>query len=77
VAPALDAAATDYRSWASHIEDFPSVRAATLIFFRNPPDDMWLCSGIASDNRFTVRALAYILAGHLIRHTAIIRERYL
>jgi len=34
-------------------------------------------TGIASDNRFTVRALAYITAGHVAHHAAIVRERYL
>ena len=34
-------------------------------------------SGIASDNPFTVRAIAYIIAGHLAHHLKILRERYL
>jgi hypothetical protein len=33
--------------------------------------------GIASDNPFTVRALAFITAGHVAHHMAILRERYL
>ena len=32
--------------------------------------------GIASDNRFTVRALAFIAAGHTAYHFKILRERY-
>ena len=73
---AAGARANDF-SWASHIEDFRAVRAATLSFFRNLPADAWMRSGIASDNRFTVRALAYIAAGHVAHHAAIMRERYL
>lgn len=34
-------------------------------------------SGTASGNPFTVRALAYTVAGHVAHHTAILRERYL
>ena len=34
-------------------------------------------SGIASDNPFTVRALAYITAGHAAHHMDILREKYL
>jgi hypothetical protein len=34
-------------------------------------------SGIASGHSFTVRALAYIVAGHLAHHRAILEERYL
>jgi hypothetical protein len=32
---------------------------------------------VASDNPFTVRALAYILAGHVTHHTRVLQERYL
>jgi hypothetical protein len=33
--------------------------------------------GIASDNSFTVRAMAYIVAGHAAHHVAVLQERYL
>jgi hypothetical protein len=72
-----DSARADEVSWASHIEEFRGVRLSTLGFFRNLPADAWMRSGIASDNSFTVRALAYILAGHVSHHTAILQERYL
>lgn len=64
-------------SWASHIDEFRTVRSATLSFFQNLPAEAWLRSGIASDNPFTVRALAYIAAGHVAHHVAILQERYL
>lgn len=70
-------AEADNISWARHLEEFRSIRLATLDFFRNVPPEGWMRSGIASDNPFTVRALAYIIAGHVAHHTAIIRERYL
>ena len=70
-------AGADRFSWASHIEDFRAVRAATLTFFRNLSEDAWGKSGIASGNFFTVRALAYITAGHAAHHVRILRERYL
>lgn len=71
------AANADEYSWTSHIEDFRAVREATLGFFRNLPADAWSRSGIASGNRVTVRALAYILAGHVAHHTAVLKEKYL
>jgi uncharacterized damage-inducible protein DinB len=70
-------AGADEVPWAGHVEEFRSVRLATLAFFRNLPDRAWMRRGIASDNPFTVRALAYITAGHLAHHTAILQERYL
>jgi hypothetical protein len=65
------------RPLKSHIEEFESVRASTRDFFRHLSPDAWLRRGIASENPFTVRALAYIGAGHVIHHTQIIKERYL
>ena len=62
---------------AAHVEEFRSVRLSTVAFFRNLPPAAWLRSGIASENVFTVRALAWITAGHLAHHLRIVRERYL
>jgi hypothetical protein len=70
-------AGADEVPWAGHVEEFRSVRLATLAFFRNLPDRAWMRRGIASDNPFTVRALAYIAAGHADHHASILRERYL
>ena len=74
---AAPTARADEISWARHLEEFRSVRLATLTFFRNLPAEAWTRSGVASDNPVTVRALAYITAGHVAHHAAILRERYL
>lgn len=72
-----NAAQADEFSWARHIEEFRGIRLSTLAFFRNLPAEAWMRSGIASDNPFTVRALAYIMAGHTAHHVEILQERYL
>ena len=72
-----EAAAADDFSWASHVEDFRRVRLATLSFFQNLPADAWMRGGVASGMPFTVRALAWLAAGHLAHHISILRERYL
>jgi hypothetical protein len=74
---AMRTSGADERSWASHVEEFQVVRAATLAFFEQLPAEAWQRRGIASDNPFTVRALAFIAAGHVAHHTRILRERYL
>jgi hypothetical protein len=74
---AIAAAAADQIPWERHIEEFQAVRLSTLAFFRNLPADAWLRKGVASDNPFTVRALAYLTAGHVAHHNAILQERYL
>lgn len=73
---AVPLAGADERSWASHIEEFQTVRAATLTLFRNLPDDAWMRRGVASGNPFTVRALAYICAGHVAHHVGVLKDRY-
>ena len=74
---AASGAEADRVSWAAHIEEFRRVRLATISLFANLTSEAWMRSGIASDNPFTVRALAYIAAGHVTHHARILRERYL
>ena len=70
-------AEADRVSWSAHIEEFRRVRLATISLFRNLPPEAWMRAGIASGNRFTVRAMAFIIAGHLAHHVAVLSERYL
>lgn len=72
-----EAARSDEISWTRHLEEFRGIRLATVAFFRNLPAEAWSRNGIASGNPVTVRALAYITAGHLAHHVAILKERYL
>lgn len=65
------------RPWTTHIAEFAALRAASVELFRHLPGEAWAREGIASDNRFTVRAIAWILAGHVLHHATILRERYL
>jgi hypothetical protein len=74
---AIAHAGADDRPWATHIEEFRDVRAASLALFRHLPADAWMRRGLASGNPFTVRALAFITAGHVAHHLRILRERYL
>ena len=74
---AIRTAGADERALGSHVEEFRAVRAATVAFFQDLPADAWARRGIASGNPFSVRALAYIAAGHVAHHNRILRERYL
>jgi uncharacterized damage-inducible protein DinB len=64
-------------SWTELVEEFKTVRSATISFFKNLPPEAWSRTGVASDNPVTVRALAYIIAGHVTHHTNVLREKYL
>jgi hypothetical protein len=74
---AVGAAQADAIEWVRHMDEFRQIRLATVAFFRNLPVEAWKRSGTASGNPFTVRALAYIVAGHTVHHATILRERYL
>ena len=67
----------DDHAFASHVEDFQAVRLATLTLMRNFSSEAWNKRGVASDNSITVRALAFILAGHVFHHINVLREKYL
>jgi hypothetical protein len=58
------------------IEDYIAVRRATITLFRNLDEPAWMRRGIANKNEVTVRALAYIIAGHELHHRAILEEKY-
>jgi DinB superfamily len=70
-------AEADRVSWPAHVEEFRRVRLSTISLFANLPPDAWIRSGVASGNPFTVRALAFITAGHFAHHVKVLRERYL
>src|SRR5262249_51803988 len=57
-------------------QEFSSVRAATLALFQSLNDDAWSRRGTASNHEVTVRALAYIIAGHELHHRRVLNEHY-
>ena len=73
---AAASAEADQVLWTEHVEEFRRVRLSTISMFRNMPSAAWMKRGIASDNPFTVRALAFIIAGHVTHHLGVVRERY-
>jgi hypothetical protein len=65
------------RTIADLLAELRTVRAATIALLRHLPTDSVTRRGTASGNGVTVRALAWIIAGHPIHHLGILRERYL
>ncbi|HEY4382037.1 MAG TPA: DinB family protein [Acidobacteriaceae bacterium] len=72
-----EGAAADRVTWSCHLEEFQQVRLATISLFRNMPDAAWSRSGVANGSLVSVRALAFLCAGHAEHHLSILRERYL
>jgi hypothetical protein len=56
--------------------EFGLVRAASIALFKSLPREAWQRRGVASTNEVTVRALAFIVAGHELHHRLILEERY-
>lgn len=65
------------RSLLSLSEEFTLLRKANLFLFKSLNETDLDRSGIASDRQISVRALLYVIAGHIMHHAQIIKERYL
>jgi hypothetical protein len=67
----------DARPLADLARELALVRAATIALFRGFDAEMLERRGVANGQEISVRALAYVIAGHERHHVAILRERYL
>ena len=59
---------------ASELE---AVRQSTIYLFKHLDDEAWTRRGIANNAEVSVRALAFITAGHELHHREILTTRYL
>lgn len=57
--------------------EFAHVRRSSLSLFKHLNKEAWERKGVASNNEVSVRALAFIIAGHELHHMNILRNRYL
>lgn len=64
------------RTIASIIQEYEAVRRATLSLFENFSSEALDRSGLASNNRVTTLAFAFIIAGHEIHHVKGLRDHY-
>ncbi|HEX8560141.1 MAG TPA: DinB family protein [Pyrinomonadaceae bacterium] len=67
------------RDLESIFAEYEAVRRATICLFEGLPEESLTRKGTGSSSYHaaTVRALAYHIAGHELRHLNIIREKYL
>lgn len=66
----------DYK-FSDLTEEFELVRKSSVLFFGHLKETDWTRMGTASGNAVSVRALAFIMVGHVRHHATILRERYL
>jgi hypothetical protein len=67
----------DSRELAGLAREFDGLRRSHVELFGSFEDDAWASRGVAGGNELTVRAIAWILAGHLNHHESVLRARYL
>jgi uncharacterized damage-inducible protein DinB len=67
----------DARTLADLADELEHVRLGNIALFRSLGDEALARRGTASDATVSVRALAWILAGHELHHVKLLRERYL
>lgn len=67
----------DDRTLASIAAEFEAVRASTVALFESLVPAEWTRRGTASGKEMSVRALAWVIAGHELHHRAVLQERYL
>lgn len=70
------AADFDTRTLGSILDEWAAVRQATLRLLEGLPPAAGPRRGEASGHPVSVRALAYIIAGHELHHRALLHERY-
>jgi len=66
----------DQRPLTDLVRDYETVRAASIALFRGMDEEALLRRGSANGSPISVRALAWILAGHELHHRGILIDRY-
>lgn len=72
-----DMATAEHRKLEDLIKELLDVRKTSLLLFSSFPLELMENSGTASNNPITVRALGYIMIGHVNHHLGILKELYL
>lgn len=73
----VNTAFANSRTMDELIEEFSTVRKATISLFKTFTEVQLLQMGIASEKPVSVRAIGFITMGHQYHHVKIIKERYL
>ena len=72
-----NAAGSEDRSLADLVEEYRSVRAASITLFAGLGPAAWTRRGTLEGHGVTVRGLAFHIVGHEMHHLRVLRERYL
>lgn len=59
------------------LEEFYHLRQANIILFKSLSEEQLEQKGNASGNTFTLKALSYLIPGHVMHHMNVIESKYL
>jgi len=65
------------RDFDELLEDLELTRKSTILLYKSFGEKELMQIGTASGNDMSVRALGYVISGHLVHHFNIMKERYL
>lgn len=72
----VPASRADERPLVEHLAEWAAVRTGLVALLRSLPEDAWSTRGVASGNPVSVRALAWMTAGHELHHRNVWRDAY-
>jgi len=61
---------------AELVDEYASIRESSVALFNQLDAEAWTRRGTANNAAVSVRAIAYILAGHELHHRRILQEKY-
>ncbi len=66
----------DAIAWQDLVTEFAAVRRATILLLRSLTPEALARVGTCSSHATSARALAWVIAGHLIHHMRLLKEKY-
>lgn len=73
----VDNSEANQRDFKNLLDEFVAIRKATILLFQSFGDEILKYQGKASGSSMSVRAIGFIISGHLIHHLQVIKNRYL
>jgi uncharacterized damage-inducible protein DinB len=71
------AAQANRRQLAALKVEFQTMRQSSIQLYQSFSEDMLAKTGVASGARMSVESIGYIISGHQLHHTNILKQRYL
>lgn len=71
------AANADYRDWEDLLKEFEIVRKSSDLLLQSFTEDQLKQAGTTNGEPNTVKAISFLIFGHILHHIQVIKQRYL